>query len=56
LRRENRPGGAGDTVAAILNITGIGPAARRVIESATGKPCGCAKRQAALNRLLPYRK
>jgi hypothetical protein len=27
-----------------------------VIEAATGKPCRCAKRQAALNRLVPYAK
>ena len=55
-RGENRPAGAGDTVAAVLNVTGIGTAAQRVIEAATGKPCGCAKRQAALNRMMPYTK
>jgi len=55
-RGENHPAGAGDTVAALLNATGVGPAAKRVIEAATGRPCRCAKRQAALNRLVPYSK
>jgi hypothetical protein len=55
-RGENHPVGAGDTVAAVLNATGVGPAAMKVIGAATGKPCRCAKRQAALNRLLPYAK
>ncbi len=55
-RGENRASGAGDTIAAVLNATGAGAVVKSVIETATGKPCGCAKRQAALNRLLPYSK
>jgi len=55
-RGENRPIGAGDAVAAVLNATGVGPAAKWVIEAAKGKPCGCAKRQDALNRLMPFSK
>ena len=47
--------GAGDTVAAVLDATGIGPLAKRVIEATTGKPCGCSGRQEALNKLMPYK-
>jgi hypothetical protein len=39
----------------VLDATGIGPLAKKVIEAATGKPCGCAGRQEALNRLMPYK-
>jgi hypothetical protein len=55
-RGENQPLGAGDTIAAALNVTGVGVAAKKVIEAVTGKPCGCAKRQATLNRLMPHTK
>ena len=46
--------GLGDTVARVLEATGVGPLAKAVIERATGKPCGCQERQAALNRLVPF--
>jgi len=55
-RGENRVAGAGDCVAAVLNTTGLGPVAKKVIETATGKPCGCPGRQKALNSLLPRAK
>jgi hypothetical protein len=53
-RGENRAAGAGDAVAVVLNASGMGHVAKRVIEAATGKPCGCANRQATLNRVLPF--
>jgi hypothetical protein len=37
-------------VAAVASFTGIAAVAKTV-ERVTGKPCGCAKRQAALNEL-----
>ena len=46
--------GLGDTVAKVLDRTGIGPVASRVIERVTGKPCNCSGRQARLNALVPY--
>lgn len=45
--------GAGDLVKHVLDVTGIGPVAKKCIEKVTGKPCGCADRQAKLNRLIP---
>ncbi len=47
--------GVGDTLAKVLDTTGLGPVAKRVIEGVTGKPCGCEKRRAALNALIPYK-
>lgn len=44
--------GLGDVLAAVFKATGIAAAAKGV-ERLTGKPCGCAQRQAALNRALP---
>lgn len=46
--------GLGDTIERVLDATGIGPAAKRIIRRVTGKPCGCAKRRDWLNRLVPY--
>ena len=45
--------GLGDTVAKITKATGI----KKVVDTvakATGKDCGCKKRQKTLNRLFPY--
>lgn len=46
--------GLGDTVERVLDATGIGPLAKRAITAVTGRPCGCAKRRDALNKLVPY--
>ena len=45
--------GLGDTVAKITKATGI----KKVVDTvakATGKDCGCKKRQQTLNRFFPY--
>jgi len=42
--------GLGDTVAKLAEATGIAAVARTV-ERVTGRPCGCAQRRAALNKL-----
>lgn len=47
--------GLGDTVAKILDRTGIGPLAKRAIKALTRRPCGCAARQARLNAAVPYK-
>ena len=41
--------GLGDTVEKFMKTTGIHSLAK-----ATGKVCGCNKRQDTLNRLFPY--
>lgn len=47
--------GAGDTLGRALFLAEIGPVAAKAIQAASGgKPCGCAERAAALNRLVPY--
>jgi len=46
--------GLGDTVERVLDWTGIGPVAKKVIRKVTGRPCRCAKRREQLNRLAPY--
>jgi hypothetical protein len=48
--------GLGDTVERVLDATGIGPVAKKIITTVTGKPCGCAKRRDLLNKLVPYTK
>ena len=45
--------GLGDTVAKITKATGIKKVVNTVAK-ATGKDCGCDKRQESLNRLFPY--
>lgn len=45
--------GLGDTVAKFTHATGIDKAAK-LYAKVTGKPCGCAGRQAVLNRKVPY--
>ena len=45
--------GLGDTIAKITKATGI----KKVVDTvtkATGKDCGCDKRQGTVNRLFPY--
>jgi hypothetical protein len=45
--------GLGDTVAKITHATGLDKLAT-LYTQVTGKPCGCASRQEALNKLGPY--
>jgi len=45
--------GLGDSVAKFTEATGIAKVVKAV-SKATGIPCGCGKRQEALNRLVPY--
>lgn len=45
--------GLGDTVATITHATGLDKLAEMYTQ-VTGKPCGCASRQEALNKLFPY--
>ena len=50
---KNKSKGLGDTIAKITKATGI----KKVVDTvskATGKDCGCGKRQNTLNRLFPY--
>lgn len=49
--KKNR--GLGDTVAKITNSIGLDKLAN-TYTVITGKPCGCASRQEALNKLFPY--
>jgi hypothetical protein len=52
---KKKPEGLGDTIEQITRATRI----KNVVDAytrATGKPCGCAKRQAALNKMFPYGK
>jgi hypothetical protein len=42
--------GLGDLVHAVAKVTGVAAVARTV-ERVTGRPCGCAQRRAALNKL-----
>ena len=53
MENKNKSKGLGDTVAKITKATGI----KKVVDTvskATGKDCGCDKRQDTLNRLFPY--
>ncbi len=43
--------GLGDTIARLLHAAGIAKPAKALLERATGKPCGCAERQAKLNSM-----
>ena len=49
----NKSRGLGDTVYKITHATGLDKLAE-MYTKITGKPCGCAERQEALNKLLPY--
>jgi hypothetical protein len=54
-KEKEKSKGLGDTIAKITEATGI----KKVVETvakATGKDCGCGKRQDTLNRLFPYNK
>lgn len=45
--------GLGDVVHAVMKVTGI----EKIVKKASkGKDCGCAKRQAALNKAVPFTK
>jgi len=50
---KDKSKGLGDTVARFTKATGIKKAVDTV-SKATGKDCGCGKRQDTLNRLFPY--
>tara|TARA_R110002012_G_scaffold269660_4_gene453809 strand:- start:2002 stop:2172 length:171 start_codon:yes stop_codon:yes gene_type:complete len=50
---NNKSKGLGDTIKKITKATGIKKVVD-VVAKATGKNCGCAKRQDNLNRLFPY--
>jgi hypothetical protein len=43
----------GDVVAGLAKATGVA-GLTRAVETATGKPCGCGGRRAALNRAMPF--
>lgn len=45
--------GLGDTIAKVTHATGLDKLAE-LYTQVTGKPCGCASRQEALNKLVPY--
>lgn len=47
--------GLGDTVAKITHATGLDKIAKAYTRR-TGRDCGCNRRQAKLNRLMPYKK
>lgn len=50
---KNKSKGLGDTIAKLTKATGI----KKVVDTvskASGKDCGCGKRQNTLNRLFPY--
>ncbi len=46
--------GLGDTIEKFTTATGIKKVVDKVAE-ATGKDCGCPKRQDTLNRVFPYK-
>ena len=50
---EGMARGLGDFIGKMADVTGI-KAVTRQIEAATGKPCGCGERRAALNRMIPF--
>lgn len=55
MEEKKKPEGLGDTIDQITRATRI----KNLVEAytkATGKPCGCAKRQAMLNKMFPYNK
>lgn len=51
--RKEGEAGAGDTAKRVLHHLGA-DALAWLYEKATGRECGCADRQAKLNRLYPY--
>ena len=51
--KKNKSKGLGDTIEKITKATGIKKVVNKVSEI-TGKDCGCAKRQDALNSFFPY--
>jgi len=42
--------GLGDTIAAIMEATGV----KAVVKAVMGEDCGCEARQQKLNELFPY--
>ena len=54
MSEKKKPEGLGDTIAEITRATRIKNIVDH-ISNKTGKDCGCAKRQAALNKMFPYR-
>lgn len=54
MSENKKPEGLGDTIAEITRATRIKNIVDH-ISNKTGKDCGCAKRQKALNKMFPYR-
>lgn len=52
-QEEQQSKGLGDTVAKVTKATGLDKLAE-LYTKVSGKPCGCASRQEALNKLFPY--
>ena len=50
---NNKSKGLGDSIEKFTKVTGIKTVVDKV-SKATGKDCGCAKRQDKLNELFPY--
>lgn len=53
MKTSNPSKGLGDTIEKVTTATGI----KKVVDTVsqvTGKPCGCAERRDALNRMFPY--
>lgn len=53
VAKRKQPAGLGDTIEAALKPCG-GDWFKRTWKKVTGRPCGCAKRKALLNKLFPY--
>ena len=53
--KKSKPKGLGDVVENIAKATGVKAVVDKVSE-VTGKPCGCAERRDAMNRMFPFDK
>lgn len=53
--KKSKPKGLGDSIENFTKATGIKAVVDKVSDM-TGKPCGCADRRDALNRMFPYDK
>jgi len=48
--------GLGDSIAKFAHATGIHSLAQMGAKAVGKKDCGCGKRQAAMNKMFPYKK
>jgi hypothetical protein len=48
--------GLGDSIAKFTHATGIHSLAQMGAKAVGKKDCGCGKRQAAMNKMFPYKK